>query len=141
MSEKIFKQSITRFGSILRPDIVTITENMFTWKKRNHNLINNDSKSFDINKITSVEIDSTLIGTNITIRTIAGDMLKLEKFTLVDAKEMKALIEQNQKSKPTNTNNNNNIVDEIIKLKQLLDSGVLSQDEFTKMKQKIINKT
>jgi len=140
MSEKIFKQSITRFGSILRPDIVTITENMLTWKKRNHNLINNDSKSFEIKKITSVEIDSTLIGTSITIRTIAGDMLQLEKFTLTDAKEMKALIEQNQKSKSTIINNDNkSMLDEIIKLKELFDSGVITQEEFNKMKQKIIN--
>ena len=138
MTEKIFKQAITRFGSILRPDIVKITDTMFTWKKRNRNLINNDTKSFDINKITSVEIDSSILGTNITIRTIASDMLKLEKFTLSDAKEMKALIEQYQKTKQTV--NNNSIVDEIIKLKQLLDTGAISKSEYDIMKQKIIGK-
>lgn len=150
MSEKVFKQSITRFGSILRPDRLIITDSMVMWKKRNRNLINNDTKSFEIEKITSVEIDSTLIGTSITIRTIAGDKLEIEKFTLSDANEIKSLIHKKQNSikvgyisttiTTTQDLDTSSIADEIIKLKGLMDSGVITQNEFDKIKQRLISK-
>lgn len=42
---------------------------------------------------------------------------------------------------PVSTNNNNvSVADELLKLKQLLDMGVLSQEEFDEQKNKLLNK-
>ena len=42
---------------------------------------------------------------------------------------------------PISTNNNNlSVADELLKLKQLLDMGVLSQEEFDEQKNKLLNK-
>ena len=42
---------------------------------------------------------------------------------------------------PVSTNNSNvSIADELLKLKQLLDMGVLSQEEFDEQKNKLLNK-
>lgn len=149
MEDRVFKQSITRFGSILRPDSITITDTMFIWGKRDKNLISKDSKSFELHKITSVEIDSSLWGTDMIIRTLAGDKLKVEKFTLADAEEIKSLIEERQQlhSTPTHSSNSSSDttsskskVDELRELKELFDDGVIDEDDYEKLKQQIINK-
>lgn len=44
-------------------------------------------------------------------------------------------------SAPVSTNNNNvSVADELLKLKQLLDMGILSQEEFDEQKNKLLNK-
>ena len=44
-------------------------------------------------------------------------------------------------SAPVSANNNNvSVADELLKLKQLLDMGVLSQEEFDDQKNKLLNK-
>ena len=133
----VFKQSISRFGSILTPDKIIITNNMFTWEKRNKNLINKDVKSFEIAKITSVEIDSAIWGTKIKISTIAGDVITVSKFTLSDAKKIKQLIEKNRNNKKDFPVSNSKIstVSDILKLKELLDKGLITEKEFLKLKQ------
>jgi len=141
----VFKQAISRFGSILTPDKIIITDTMFTWEKRNKNLINKDTKSFDLSKITSIEIDSSIWGTKIKISSIAGDIVVVDKFTLSDAKKIKQIIEENQ-SRLKQENNNyiedyhrpNSTVNEILKLKELLDQGLIDEDEFKKLKKNII---
>jgi len=144
IEEKTFKQSITRFGSILRPDKITINDTKLIWEKRNKNLINVDSKSFEIEKITSVEIDSTLLGTKITIRTIAGDDVTIDKFTLSDAEEIRDIVHniQQRKNKPdveARPQTSKSVVDELLKLKELLDADIIDAEEFKKLKEKIIN--
>ena len=146
MEEIVFKQSITRLGSVLRPDVIKITEDHITWIKRNKNLINQDEKTFHIEKITSIEIDSSFFGTTILINTIDGDTLKLEKFTISDAKEIKKTIEnlqaelRNPKPKETSTiiNNTGDKISQLYKLKELLDSGLIDEKEFKELKSNIL---
>ena len=83
------------------------------------------------------QIDSSLLGTSIIIRTIAGDKLQVDKFTLSDARKMKALIE-NKQTEIANPLTNYSIVDEIIKLNELLQNGIISISGFNKIKKQII---
>jgi|GEM_PF-6477090 hypothetical protein len=138
--ETVFKQAISRFGSILTPDKIIITDTHFTWEKRNKNLITKNLKSFDLSKITSVELDSSIWGTKIIIRTIAGDVVEVDKFTLNDAQKIKQLIEVNQNNIKQEVKNNHpsNSVDKILKLKELFDQGLIDEQEFNKLKKNII---
>ena len=96
VSEHIFKSAITRGGSILTPDIIIVTENAVTYKKRNKYLINVDSITIPISKISSVELDSGLWGTDIIIKSFGSGEIIGKKFVKSDAKEIKRLIQESQ---------------------------------------------
>lgn len=92
-----FKSAITRGGAILTPDIIVIDNDSVTYKKRNKYLINVDSLTVPISKISSIELDTSIWGTDIRIKTFgAGEIIGL-KFTKSDAKKIKKLIQERQK--------------------------------------------
>ena len=65
-------------------------------KKRNKYLINVDSISIPISKISSVELDSSLWGTDIIIKSVGAGEIIGKKFTKSDAKEIRRLIQEKQ---------------------------------------------
>jgi hypothetical protein len=89
----IFKSSISRFGSILTPHIIEIDDNFVVYRKRNKSLINVDSISVPISKIAAIELNTSLIGTDIIIRSFGSGEIRAKNFTLGDAKKIKELIE------------------------------------------------
>lgn len=91
--EHKFKSAITRGGGILTPDIIIVDNDSVTYKKRNKYLINVDSISVPISKISSVELDTSLWGTDIIIKTFGAGEIIGRKFTKSDAKKIKKLIE------------------------------------------------
>ncbi len=70
--EHTFRSAITRGGSVLTPDIITIAQNKVIYKKRNSYLINVDTISIPISKISSVELDTSLWGSDIIIQSYGG---------------------------------------------------------------------
>jgi hypothetical protein len=94
--EYFFKSAITRGGSVLTPDIIIISNKSVTYKKRNKYLINVDSVSIPISKISSVEIDSGLWGTDIIIKSFGAGEIIGKKFIKSDAKEIRRLIQERQ---------------------------------------------
>jgi hypothetical protein len=96
VGEYIFKSAITRGGSVLTPDIIIISNKSVTYKKRNKYLINVDSVSIPISKISSVEIDSGLWGTDIIIKSFGAGEIIGKKFIKSDAKEIRRLIQERQ---------------------------------------------
>ena len=95
-NEFVFKSAITRGGSIITPDIIIVSENAITYKKRNKYLINFDSITIPISKISSVEVHSSLFGTDIIIKSFGEGEITGKKFVKSDAKEIKRLIEERQ---------------------------------------------
>jgi hypothetical protein len=93
-----FKSAISRFGSVLTPDIIIISDDGVTYKKRHKNLITVEEKTIQYLRISSVEINTSLIGTTIKINSNGGDYIVAHKFTLSDAKEIKRLILNQQKN-------------------------------------------
>lgn len=91
-----FKSAITRGGSVLTPNIIIVSEHEVTFKKRNKYLINFDSISIPISKISSVELNTSLLGTDITIKSYGAGEITGEKFTKSDAKEIRRLIQERQ---------------------------------------------
>ncbi len=94
--EHIFKSAITRGGAVLTPDIIIINENTVTYKKRNKYLINVDSITIPISKISSIEVDSGLWGADIIIKSYGEGEIAGKKFIKSDAKEIKRLIQERQ---------------------------------------------
>lgn len=95
--EHIFKSAITRGGSILTPDILIVSDTTVTYKKRNKYLINIDSITVPISRISSVELDTGLLGTDIIIKTYGTGEILCHKFTKSDAREIRKLIQERQK--------------------------------------------
>lgn len=89
----IFKSAITRGGAVLTPDIITIDEKSVTYKKRKKNLITSDSISIPISKISSVELDTNIVGTDIIIKSFGAGQIHGKDFTKSDANEIKRIIE------------------------------------------------
>ncbi|MDD2413302.1 MAG: hypothetical protein PHR79_10370, partial [Bacteroidales bacterium] len=91
VEEYVFKSAITRGGSILIPDRIVISDNTVTYKKRNKHLINVDSISIPISKISSVELDTSIWVTDIIIKSFGASEIVGRKFTKSEAKEIKRL--------------------------------------------------
>ena len=102
MEELKFKSAISRFGSILTPDIIIISEDSVTYKKRHKNLITVDEKTIQYSKISSVEINTSIIGTTIKINSNGGcgNDIIAHKFTLSDAKQITPLFISGFLSRP-----------------------------------------
>lgn len=93
-----FKSAITRGGNVLTPDIIIVDNDSVTYKKRNKYLINIDTITVPISKISSVELDTSLWGTDIIIKSFGAGEIIGKKFTKSDAKEISRLIQERQKS-------------------------------------------
>jgi len=91
-----FKSAISRGGGILTPDIIIIDNDSVTYKKRNKYLINFDSITVPISKISSVELNTSLWGTDIIIKTFGVGEIIGNKFTKSEAKEIRRLIQERQ---------------------------------------------
>jgi hypothetical protein len=91
-----FVSAFTRGGSIITPDIIIIEWDSVTYVKRNKYLINTDSISVPISKISSVEIDTGLLGTDIIIKTFGSGEIIGRRFTKSDARKIKQLIQERQ---------------------------------------------
>ncbi len=93
----VFRSAITRGGSILTPDIIVIEGDTITYRKRNKYLINVDSTSMKISNISSVELDTSIWGTDIIIKSFGAGTIVCKKFSLRDARKIKRLVIRKQK--------------------------------------------
>jgi hypothetical protein len=97
-NEYEFKSAITRGGAVLTPDTIIVTPDKIIFKKRNKFLINKDSITIPISRVSSVELDTSIIGTDITIKSYGQGVIVGNKFTKADALEIQRLIYERQKS-------------------------------------------
>lgn len=95
---KTFNSSITRGGDVITPDIITINDREIIWKKRHKNVISSDSISIPLTSVSSIHIDSHILGTTITITSQGLGEIIAENFTASDAKEIKSTIQSLQDS-------------------------------------------
>ena len=111
-------------------------------------LFSGETKQFDFNHIASVEIDTPLIGYSSITIFAGGTMMSANGFTKAEVKQIKEGIEngkQTAKNKLPNESMTSNsttkisVADELIKLKDLVDSGVITPAEFEQQKQKILS--
>jgi len=89
----LFKAAVTRGANPINPDTIEITGRSVIYKKRRIYLIGYDTIVIPFSKISSVEINTDIIGTDITIHSFGLGTISAHRFTLEDAKEIKRLIE------------------------------------------------
>jgi hypothetical protein len=106
-------------------------------------LFSGESKHFDFNHIASVEIDTPLIGFSTISIFAGGTQMSANGFTKAEAEQIKQAIEDGKTntSQPTHTapKATISIADELKKLKELLDAGVLTTQEFETQKARLLN--
>jgi hypothetical protein len=88
-----FIASLLRGASPINPDTIEITGSSVIYKKRRIYLLGYDSIVIPFLKISSVELNTSLIGTDIIIHSFGEGIIVGHRFALNDAKEIKRLIE------------------------------------------------
>ncbi len=112
-------------------------------------LFKGETKHFDYAHIASVEIDTPLIGFSSITLFAGGTQMMASGFTKAEVKQIKEGIEKGKlAAKNTSSNDSfsasapasssSSAADELKKLKELLDMGALTPEEFDQQKKKIL---
>ena len=88
-----FTASLIRGASPINPDTIEITYKYIIYKKRRLYLIGYDKIVIPINKVSSVEINTGIIGTEIRITSFGEGIIHSDPFSWSDVEEIKRLIE------------------------------------------------
>ena len=140
-----FKASRLSAGNKIFPDEIYLEPTGISIKIPG--LFSGEIKQFDFNHIASVEIDTPLIGYSSIKIFAGGTMMSANGFTKAEVKQIKEGIEKGKQATKnsltnepiaTNSSTKISIADELIKLKNLVDSGVITSVEFEQQKQKIL---
>ncbi|MEC4048408.1 SHOCT domain-containing protein [Flavobacterium sp. SUN046] len=110
-------------------------------------LFSGETKQFDFNHIASVEIDTPMMGFSTITFFAGGTKMSASGFTKAEVKQIKEGIEKgklavkNTSSNETATTSSasSSLADELMKLKQLADAGVITAEEFESQKKKMLN--
>lgn len=149
-----------------RPNHVIIDEADFQFKKRSWFLMSHDTQTHNFQHISGIDVNSHLFGATLLINTTGNDTIVVWGLSKKNAKEIRehCLKFINANSRRTTTeilkqtivttsqtsteaivssNNNKNsgglsVADELKKLKELLDNGIITQQEFDTQKSKLI---
>jgi hypothetical protein len=90
-----FKSSVTRGGDAIFPEHIYVDDKEVSWEKKT-GVFSKDSKTIPMKNITQIDIETSLIGANIKIRSKGFGFIQGENFTKSDVKEIKSLIEKAQ---------------------------------------------
>lgn len=104
-------------------------------------LFKGETKQFDFNHIASVEIDTPLVGFSTISIFAGGTQMTATGFTKAEVKQIKEGIEKGKSSLKSESNtgrSSSSIADELKKLKDLADAGVITASEFEQQKNKIL---
>ncbi len=109
-------------------------------------LFSGETKQFDFNHIASVEIDTPMVGFSTITFFAGGTKMSASGFTKAEVKQIKEGIEKGKLSVKNNTStdttssaSSSSLADELMKLKQLMDAGVITQEEFDSQKKRLLN--
>lgn len=115
-------------------------------------LFSGESKHFDFQHIASVDIETPLIGYSTITIYAGGTQMSAHGFTKSEVKQVKEAIESSKNAskrsnkkevlskEPSFDNSKLSIADELIKMKELVDLEVITQEDFDDFKKKILNK-
>ncbi|MBX2907219.1 MAG: SHOCT domain-containing protein [Taibaiella sp.] len=140
------------------PDILSIDDHMIVHKRRNWHLISVDTQSYHFQNVIGIEVNKGLIGASLAIETSGSGKIVVKGFSKRTANAIRELcsayISKNSHRSGTenlanavvgaiNRNASNSapsVADELRKLKQLLDDGIVTQDEFDTQKSRLLNR-
>lgn len=156
MELKKYSASRLSKGNLIFPLVINIEEEEITIKFPG--LFSGKSRHLVFQQIQAVHVDSPFIGYSTITIVVGGEKIVSHGFTKNTANTIKQIcsgkISANSPRSQTEiianaisnaagiTKNNTqvNIADEIIKLKNLLEMGIITEQEFTDQKNKLLNK-
>lgn len=92
---KVFRSKLTRGGSLILPEIISVDKSGIKYSRRNSFLIGKDEIFLPFYRISSVSIDRQFIGATLTINGIGNEKIVVSKLSWRDASQIRILIEQN----------------------------------------------
>jgi len=138
------------------PNIITIDDNHIEYRRRNWYLISVDTENLHFQNVTGISVDKHLFGATLKIKSKGNDSIlihgfwkkKANKIKDICSKQISANTQRGTNEAMTdaiskamgqaNGSNGGSVADELKKLKELFDSGVLSQEEFDEQKKKLL---
>lgn len=139
------------------PNVITIDDNHIEYKRRNWYLISVDTENLHFQNITGVSVDKHLFGATLKVKSTGNDSIFIHGFWKKKANEIKDICSKHISSNTqrgtteamadaiskavgqANGGGAISVADELKKMKELLDSGVLSQEEFDEQKKKLMS--
>jgi len=139
------------------PNILNIDDKHIEYRRRNWHLISVDTENLHFQNVTGVSVDKHLFGASIKIKSTGNDPIIVHGFWKKKANAIKDLC---SKHISVNTQRGTteamadaitkavgqvggsvgvSVADELKKMKDLLDSEVISQDEFDEQKKKLMS--
>ncbi len=160
MKSQIFKTSY--FQRIIRgdynpftPDQLKVDDHVIEHSRRNWYLISVDKQVYHFQNIIGVDVNKALFGATVTIQTTGSGKVEIKGFSKSAANKIvehcrKFITKHSHRSSTEslteaitavlgNNKGTVSVADELKKLKDLLDNGVINQQEFDLQKQKLIS--
>lgn len=155
MEEKVFKAARLSAGNKLFPAEIHIGDHEIML--RIPGIFSGKSKHIVYQQIEGVNIDTPMIGYSTITFIVGGEKIVAHGFTKSEAEEIKQICSDKISATSnrvqsdmitsaiadaignTKSNGQFSIADELNKLKELLDIGVLTQTEFNEQKSKLLN--
>ncbi len=161
--DKIYKSSYIQRAlqgeyNPFRPNILVINDHYIEYRKRNWHLISEDSQTFHFQNIVGVDVDKHLFGATLNIATTGNPKIKVFGWSKKIANEIKQEclknIAKNTQRGTTEAladaiatavnksggSGQASVADELKKFKELLDNGIITQEEYDAQKSKLLNK-
>ncbi len=140
-----------------RPNIISITSYFIEYRKRNWHLISVDTQTFHFENVVGIDVDKHLFGATLRIVTSGSDKILVSGFSKKTANAIKSActqyISSNSQRGTTEalagaiatavsnvkSNSQLSIADELKKLKDLWDSGIITESEYNQQKNKLLS--
>jgi hypothetical protein len=139
------------------PNVINIDESHIEYRRRNWHLISVDTENLHFQNISGISVDKHLFGSTLKIKSTGNDPISAKGFWKKDANEIKNICSKNisantQKGTTeamsyaiskavasSQTGSRSSLKTELIELKELVDEGIITQQEFEERKKKTLN--
>lgn len=136
------------------PNVITVDDDHIEYRRRNWHMISVDTENLNFHNITGISVDKHIFGATLKIKSTGNDPILVHGYWKKNANKIKDLCSQKISSrskgnsskdvsdaisKALSNNNNMSLADELKKLKELVDSGVITQEEFDVQKKKLMS--
>lgn len=133
------------------PNLLTIDENRVEFERRNWHMISVDTENLDFQNITGITVDKHIFGATLNFKSTGSDPIIVYGFGKKDADQIRQLcmahIMSNTQKRTSQAMSDAlrnsrgpqiSVADELEKLKNLMDAGILTQTEFEEQKAKLL---
>lgn len=133
------------------PNYLTINVNHVEYRRRNWHMISVDSENLHFQNITGITVDKHIFGATLMFKSTGSDPIIVHGFGKKQANQIREICMANVMANTQRRNSEAmsdalknsrgpqiSVADELQKLKNLMDAGILTQSEFEEQKAKLL---